>query len=67
MMLSPCFSKWTPEEDDQLIEIVRVVGLGNWRRGKYLAKCLLRSLIHLQTKPNENPRKMTLQIQRAGQ
>ncbi|XP_068710589.1 myb-like protein X isoform X2 [Montipora foliosa] len=25
-------SKWTPEDDKQLLEVVRIVGLGNWRR-----------------------------------
>ena len=25
--------KWTPEEDKLLLEVVGVVGLGNWARG----------------------------------
>lgn len=30
------FSKWTPEDDKQLLEVVRIVGLGNWRRGNVI-------------------------------
>ena len=29
-------SKWTPEDDKQLLEVVRIVGLGNWRRGNVI-------------------------------
>ena len=27
-------SKWSPEDDQQLLEVVRIVGLGNWPRGR---------------------------------
>lgn len=36
-------SKWTPEDDKQLLEVVRIVGLGNWRRGNVI-ECVLRSV-----------------------
>ena len=36
-------SKWTPEDDKQLLEVVRIVGLGNWRRGNVIY-CVLMSV-----------------------
>ena len=30
------FSKWTPEDDKLLLDVVRVVGVGNWARGTFI-------------------------------
>ena len=30
------FSKWTPEDDKLLLDVVRVVGVGNWARGMFI-------------------------------
>ena len=36
VFLCHVFSKWTPEDDKLLLDVVRVVGVGNWARGTFI-------------------------------